>query len=712
MIDLNGRYQESLYPQLWRGLIRLWVPALGNYGQKVPNLVRSSYLPYTVTAPSDTTAITAQTLGTLRNDFNGYTGIYVVPATDIRVTHLGRWKVAGNSSTSTIVYIKHHGSGNILGSVTLDLTTGSNGAYLYGELGNTILLRSGEGYDIVSRTNNGGDQWYDTDTTVTKSADITTVYSAYCVVSTDQCNIPVINRAYGPVNFKYVNGTPATADAILSTPGLWNNTRSGSAIKGSGINGYLSAPGHQLIRFSHEAWYVPVTTTTQCIMGIAEYPGASTHDRSLFLYSTGVPGFYCYDGGFNYAYGTTVAVSGRPIHIVGTYDGSLGRIYVNGKQEGSVSAGNPYQSYSTPEMIFMYGEDGAGTIGGTGNGYLLKAAVYNRVLTPAEVRRLGSDPLSLLRRKPKMIFTSESYSNVASLRPPQPPVDTESELLVPISDISVGGHWSADLGGNFWDHLDEGDAHPGYPDTVSFLNTGTPSGELKLGIRLPQPGQYISRFTIHAYATTNGGTITATLYVNGSAVPITERLLVPDTSGSGGWYELDYGLNETMFSNDITSLQIGLKGTSDFSSGILDSIYLQYGGTCPTNCTSMCARYIITGGGGDFYDDVYTLEYTGGCTWSDNYGSYGDRLCTLSCDPVNGWQVVMQDTNLDITEIYASGMFTKEPPIEQFHDTGPGQVYIGITAYGAGAYGKQYPDLYLKQVRKSRCKSGGMFMVL
>ncbi len=701
--DICATYQESMYPQLWRGLIRLWVPALGNTGQKVRNLAKSSILPYTVAAPSGDTAITAQTLGSLRSNYTGNVGIYfVVGSADIRVTHLGRWKVAGNTNTSTNVYIKEHSTGYILGTVTLNMTTGSNGDYLYGALGNTVILRSGVGYNVIATATNGGDQWYDNDTTVTKSADISSMQSAYNATPAGACNILGTNVSYGPVNFKYVNATPLEADAILSDSGLWSNTKLGSAIKGNAGTGYLAAPGHQLTRYSHEGWFIPVTTASQPILAIAEYPGANTHERSIYLNSSSIPEFYCWDGASKKATGTTVAVAGRPIHIVATYNGTLGQIYVNGKFEGSIAAGNGYTSYSTPECSMLYGYAGSSGYQRS-NGYLLKAAVYNRPLSPDEIKILGENPLGLLRRRPRMIYSSDNAP--LALRPPQPPAFTESEVLLPISDLAIGSNWSPDGGGTAYSKLDEGkDAHDGYPNTVTCTNSSTPSGELKLGFELPLPNQNITRFTLNIYATINAGDLRATLYVNGSAVPLANRIIVPNNGGGGAsaaWAYLDF--SGTWFSNDITSLAVGFDIPDVSASGILDSVYLTYGGSCPDSCPNACYTYVVTGGGGEFFGDVYTC-YRDGNIWEDAYSTYGDRSCRITCDSVNGWTIEFIDNNIDCTETYISGNFGVTPPTDASLYTCPvGQV-------GAGCYG-QY-NLFITSITPQNCRSGTMFFLL
>ena len=487
-------------------------------------------------------------------------------------------------------------------------------------------------------------------------------------------------------------------DALLSANGMWGTTRNYQAPKGNGASGYLAATGHQLVRYSHEAWYVPVTTTTQAIIAIAESPGSGTHERSIFLNGSGVPSFYCWDGSSKIATGTTVAVSGRPIHMIATYDGSFGKIYVNGKYEGQIAAGNGYTSYGTPEFVMMYGMDGVNG-SGSGNGYLLKAAVYNRPLSPAEIKLLGENPLELLKRKPRTIIGTQFSLQTAP--PPSPPGPTNSELLLPNSDTSIGSHWTLGTGSLAYALLDEGDAHNSGVDTMTCTNLGTLGGELKIGFQLPTGSQNIARFVIHAYVTTNSGDLTGTFYVNGSVVPLANRTISPDSGGVGAWYTLDY--SGTWFSGDITSLEMGFVLTNDFSSCILDSTYLTYGGTCPTNCSNSCKTYTIVGAG-EFYNDTYTCVYTGSCQWGDII-SYADRECLIYCDATNGWTIYFEDTNIDCFLTMSSGTFEPSPPVDRL-------AYTAHTLTGTGCYVKSLNQFELQGITVSQCPGGKMFMIL
>jgi hypothetical protein len=74
-------------------------------------------------------------------------------------------------------------------------------------------------------------------------------------------------------------------------------------------------------------------------------------------------------------------------HVVGTFDGSMLRIYVNGRPEGGASTGLPRRPGDVPvEIGSFYG-------GQRWFGVLDEVALYDRALSPEDVRRhheLGS----------------------------------------------------------------------------------------------------------------------------------------------------------------------------------------------------------------------------------------------------------------------------------------------------------------------------------
>ena len=145
--------------------------------------------------------------GTLRNNYTGWVGgVIRVGSNPITVTSLGRLFITGNSGTHTVALFLYT-TGIVVpnGSVSINMTGGTNGQWKYATLTTPPTLNANTDYYIVSLETNGGDQWYDADAQITITADAThdgTVYGDGA--SSDWIpNINGSNFTYGPPNFKY-----------------------------------------------------------------------------------------------------------------------------------------------------------------------------------------------------------------------------------------------------------------------------------------------------------------------------------------------------------------------------------------------------------------------------------------------------------------------------------------------------------------------------
>ncbi len=117
--------------------------------------------------------ILAQTLGTLRNDADVWVGMSFatgasVPAVTNTVTALGRWKSVGNNQSHALrlyQYVDGAGGDIQLAEVGVSMTVGVVGTYVYTLLPTPITLLDNTTYYVVSQEFNGGDVWYDLDST-------------------------------------------------------------------------------------------------------------------------------------------------------------------------------------------------------------------------------------------------------------------------------------------------------------------------------------------------------------------------------------------------------------------------------------------------------------------------------------------------------------------------------------------------------------------
>ncbi len=149
------------------------------------------------------------TNGTLRNNFTGNVGMEFTAASSgllsggDTVSAIGREFVAGNSGTHTLT-ITNVSSGAGVATASLNTTTAgvdSNG-FQWAALSSPVTLSPGTAYYVTSSEANGGDYWYDGNTTV--SMDWGTVDgSAYFDSSNTWHANTDAGTSYGPVNLEF-----------------------------------------------------------------------------------------------------------------------------------------------------------------------------------------------------------------------------------------------------------------------------------------------------------------------------------------------------------------------------------------------------------------------------------------------------------------------------------------------------------------------------
>jgi hypothetical protein len=108
-------------------------------------------------------------LGSLRSDFTGYVGMqFTTGSNPVRVTELGRWAASGNGQDHILGLIVASTYTWVPGSaVTLSLAGSTSGAFAYASLAAPLTLAANTSYWLVSSETDGGDLWYDANTTVT-----------------------------------------------------------------------------------------------------------------------------------------------------------------------------------------------------------------------------------------------------------------------------------------------------------------------------------------------------------------------------------------------------------------------------------------------------------------------------------------------------------------------------------------------------------------
>ncbi len=180
-----------------------------------------------------------------------------------------------------------------------------------------------------------------------------------------------------------------TGGFTLSQTGI-----SGNAVLFNGTTGYVTVPDATNL-------HITSAVTVECWCKLTSAPGTSNYSRVVAKPFTAnsspytAYGIIAENGSKQFEFelaiggssvitsGTTVPTAGVWYYVVGTYDGSTRKIYVNGSQEASSSQSGAINSYATALGI------GAGLFPTPGNffsGTVDAVAVYNVALTPGQIQ--------------------------------------------------------------------------------------------------------------------------------------------------------------------------------------------------------------------------------------------------------------------------------------------------------------------------------------
>ncbi|MFZ9937757.1 MAG: LamG-like jellyroll fold domain-containing protein [Luteolibacter sp.] len=154
-----------------------------------------------------------------------------------------------------------------------------------------------------------------------------------------------------------------------------------------GIDVSTQAPYHPSLnplQFTVECWVKPTSTTGQYLVSLQDRTAGGRIGYALWK-NNGSAGFGV-SGGISTTStgvsvnGATVAAVGQSYHVVGTYDGTTLRLYVNGNLEGSANL--TYMPATAFQPGFSLGSRNGFTASPS---YLQDVAVYTRALTQEEI---------------------------------------------------------------------------------------------------------------------------------------------------------------------------------------------------------------------------------------------------------------------------------------------------------------------------------------
>lgn len=139
--------------------------------------------------------------GTPLNVSTDNRGFYFMPQVNMTVYKLGRIKNASNSQHHTVALYIESGC-SLLGSVDVDLSTGSVGDHIFNTLVTPISLTAATRYYLVSSETSGGDNWlYDAVPTFVNPSEVSGTGSAQIIGGS--CAVVDGGDMHGPVDMQY-----------------------------------------------------------------------------------------------------------------------------------------------------------------------------------------------------------------------------------------------------------------------------------------------------------------------------------------------------------------------------------------------------------------------------------------------------------------------------------------------------------------------------
>jgi len=205
----------------------------------------------TTPPPTIKNFVLSTSLGSLRNDYSGWVGMSVtIGGTPLTVEQLGRMFAPGNAFPHTVKIVDGATGADVSGgSVTISMSGGTPGSFVYGALAAPVTLASGATYYILSQETSGGDKWYDYNTTAATNWEATLTASVYGSGAPYVAINGSAGHLYVPVDFEY--DAPVAAFINSFTLGTQRNnytgwvgmgfTVGGSNLTVSGLGRFVSA---------------------------------------------------------------------------------------------------------------------------------------------------------------------------------------------------------------------------------------------------------------------------------------------------------------------------------------------------------------------------------------------------------------------------------------------------------------------------------------
>ena len=180
-----------------------------------------------------TNFLRSTTLGTPRKDYAGWVGMSLtVGPTPMFVNSLGRMFAPGNVGSHILKIVNATTGADLPGAaVTVSMAGGNAGNFIYSGLASPVTLGANTAYYLLSQETQGGDSWYDLNTTAQTTADATLKAPVYGTASPFVPVTGLAGHMYVPVDLGYSLVTqgplPDMSFVLSSSPGTPRNNYSG-----------------------------------------------------------------------------------------------------------------------------------------------------------------------------------------------------------------------------------------------------------------------------------------------------------------------------------------------------------------------------------------------------------------------------------------------------------------------------------------------------